>query len=113
MELLELPELIRLASLDLLKADQAARDWQYQYDAKVNEIEVAIAFDETLKNDAQRKARRNELLNDSGMVMLRDALHSVQDSRTAKAIQLEFLKNQFQARLKESGEVCSKRCACV
>lgn len=60
------------------------------------EIDKAIAFDATLKNEAQRKARRIELQQTDGNYYAASRLlKETKEKRETLAIELELLRNQF------------------
>lgn len=60
------------------------------------EIDKAIAFDVTLKNEAQRKARRIELQQTDGDYYTASRLlKETKEKRELLHIELELLRNQF------------------
>ncbi|PPS41931.1 hypothetical protein [Chroococcidiopsis sp. TS-821] len=60
------------------------------------EIDKAIAFDTSLKNEAQRKARRIELQQtDGNSYAASRLLRETKEKREILAIELELLRNQF------------------
>jgi len=60
------------------------------------EIEKAIAFDSSLKNDAQRKARRIEMQQTDGdYYQASRLLKEKKEQRELLAIELELLRNSF------------------
>lgn len=60
------------------------------------EIDKEIAFDATLKNEAQRKARRIELQQTDGDYYAASRLlKETKEKREMLAIELELLRNQF------------------
>lgn len=79
----------------LLQSEQAARDWEMDYLAKVNQIDYAIAFDPELKNEQQRKAAKHEQMLDPAIGASISTLHHLQDEVKRKRIALELLQNQF------------------
>lgn len=91
--LADYPGLIAVAQIALLQSDQLVREAQEQVDIRVAQIEAAIAFDESLKNDAQRKARRSELMVTCETTTA--TLQTLKDERTQKQIDLDLVLNQF------------------
>jgi hypothetical protein len=62
----------------------------------LGKIDRDIAFDPTLKNDAQRKVRRQELMEtDANYFRATLDLKNAQDKRTSLDIQLQLLRNEF------------------
>jgi hypothetical protein len=59
------------------------------------EIDTAIAFDTELRNDAQRKAKRMELMNTAEYRKAVAILQMAQDERAEIEIDLSLLRNQF------------------
>lgn len=95
-QLKEFPQAIAQVQRQLLKTDQQLRQLSESVAILTAAIERQIAFDPTLKNDAQRKARRTELMeSDRDYIAAANALKSVQDRRETLLIELQFLRNQF------------------
>lgn len=97
MKLAQYPQAIADAEKDLLKANQALRRSQAELDQLNAAIDSAIAHDSELKNDAQRKAKRAELMAESLYQECLKELHYTIDNRTACEIELNLLRNQFTA----------------
>lgn len=95
MTLAEYPELIARAHFELLKTEQAARDFQAALDQVVAKIKLEIAFDPGLKNEQQREARKLELMQGSEVGAIVSSLNACKDEQARKAIELELLRNQF------------------
>lgn len=73
------------------------------------EIDKAIAFDVTLKNEAQRKARRIELQQTDGDYYAASRLlKETKEKRETLAIELELLRNQFAILKLEKHEVIAR-----
>jgi hypothetical protein len=64
MQLHEYPQAIAQSNRAVLTAERVARNAKIKLDEMIAQIDTAIAFDSDLKNDAQRKSRRAELLLD-------------------------------------------------
>ena len=80
----------------LLKLDQHLRQLNESVTFFNSEIDRRIAFDTNLKNDAQRKARHQALMEKDGdYINVCTALKETQDKRTLVDIDLQLLKNQF------------------
>jgi hypothetical protein len=109
MKLLEYPAAIAESQRQLLRADQRIRRMQDILNNMTAEIDTAIAFDPNLKNDAQRKAKRLELMQ---AVEYRKAVANLQiayDQRTEIEIDLGLLRNQFSALKLEMREAITAR----
>ncbi|HIK55855.1 MAG TPA: hypothetical protein IGS37_11915 [Synechococcales cyanobacterium M55_K2018_004] len=109
MKLTDYPDAIAQKQRQLLQAEQHIRRLQDVLDRMTAEIDTTIAFDFTLKNDAQRKAKRSELMQ---AVEYRRALANLlaaQDRRTELEIDLGLLRNQFSALKLEMREAITHR----
>ncbi len=95
-ELDQFPQEIARLQRQLLKTDQQIRQLTESVAILAAAIERQIAFDPTLKNDAQRKARRSELMESDGdYIATTNALKAAQDRREMLLIELQLLRNQF------------------
>jgi hypothetical protein len=113
MELTEFPQAIAHLQTEHLKAEQAVRHWQSQVDRVIGEIESTIAFEKSLTNEAQRKAMRLELMQQTEVQTAMETLQLAQDQKTERAIQLELLRNQFSvAKLAERRHVAELEAGC-
>lgn len=96
MHLHEYPEAIANVQRQLLKADEKIRQFNESVGWAETAIDRQIAFDQSLKNDAQRKARKAELLQtDEVYIEAAIALKHAQDRRAELLIELERLRNWF------------------
>lgn len=96
MNLHEYPEAIASIQRELLKADEEIRQLTESVGWAETAIDRQVAFNETLRNDAQRKARKAELLQcDSDYIEAAIALKHAQDRRAELLIELERLRNWF------------------
>jgi SMC interacting uncharacterized protein involved in chromosome segregation len=95
MQLAEYPEKIADLQLRLHKNDQQIRLLQDTLNQLNGEIESAIAFDKTLTNDAQRKAKRTELSADNAYQTALMRVQAAQDEKVRLQIELDLLKNHF------------------
>ncbi|NJR39896.1 MAG: hypothetical protein HC781_15090 [Leptolyngbyaceae cyanobacterium CSU_1_4] len=68
MKLNQYPDAIAQSKRQLLTADRMAKQAKFKWEEIIAEMDTAIAFDAELKNDAQRKARRNEALKSDACV---------------------------------------------
>lgn len=95
MKLIDYPAEIAEKQRQLLRIEQHIRRLQEIVNGITAEIDTAIAFDNDLKNDAQRKAKRLELMS---MAEYRKAVANLlmaQDERAEIEIDANLLRNQF------------------
>lgn len=95
MKLIDYPAEIAEKQRQLLRIEQHIRRLQEIVNRLTAEIDTAIAFDSELKNDAQRKAKRLELMS---MAEYRKAVTNLlmaQDERAEIEIDVNLLRNQF------------------
>jgi septal ring factor EnvC (AmiA/AmiB activator) len=89
------PEQLKRLSESLLRAEVEIRKYQAKVDRLTSDIELAIAQDNDLKNEQQRKAKRSELLkaNDyqTALIYLREA----EDSHQRLKIKRQHAADQF------------------
>lgn len=94
--LTQYPEAIAGLQRRLLRTDQQIRQLSESVAIFSAAIDRQIAFDPTLKNDAQRRARRTELLESDGdYITASISLKEAQDRREDLLIELQLLRNQF------------------
>ncbi|WP_416669057.1 hypothetical protein [Egbenema bharatensis] len=109
MKLLDYPAAIAEKQHQLLRADQHIRRLKDVVDRLTAEIDTDIAFDTELRNDAQRKAKRIEMMNGA---TYRKALANLQiayDERAELEIDLNLLRNQFSVLKLEKRETIATR----
>jgi hypothetical protein len=95
-QLQQFPEAIADLQHRILRADQQIRQLSESVAIFSAAIDREIAFDPNLKNDAQRRARRSELMESDGdYIEAANALKSEQDKREMLLIELQLLHNQF------------------
>lgn len=95
MKLIDYPAEIAEKQRQLLRTEQHIRRLQEIVNRLTAEIDTTIAFDNDLKNDAQRKAKRLELMS---MAEYRKAVANLlmaQDERAEIEIDTNLLRNQF------------------
>jgi hypothetical protein len=95
MKLLEYPMAIAQKQRELLRADQHVRRLQEVLNHLTADIDTTIAFDAELRNDAQRKAKRLELMKSAEYRRAANNLLIAQDNRSEIDIDLALLRNQF------------------
>lgn len=95
MKLNEFPKAIANLERHVLKITQTVRNAQAELDQLTAQIDSTIAHDADLRNDAQRKVKRTELMADELYQECLKELHHQQDNRTACQIELDLLRNQF------------------
>lgn len=95
-QLNQYPEEIAGLQRQILKADQQIRQLSESVAIFTVAIDRQIAFDSSLKNDAQRKALRAALMeSDHNYSTASTALKAAQDHREELLIKLQFLRNRF------------------
>jgi hypothetical protein len=95
MKLIDYPAEIAEKQRHLLQSEQRIRRLQDVLNRLTAEIDTGIAFDSELKNDAQRKAKRLELMRASEYRRTIANLQISQDERAELEIDLNLLRNQF------------------
>lgn len=95
MRLIDYPVAIAERQRHLLQTEQHIRRLQDIVTRLTAEIDTAIAFDKDLKNDAQRKAKRLELMSVPDYRRASANLQITQDERAEIEIDLSLLRNQF------------------
>jgi len=92
----KMPEQIAHQALHVLQLEQAVANLKEAIAAEEAEIDRAIAFSESYKNDAQRKAARSELLEgDAELAQLRHQLKEAVAGAAEAEIELTLLRNTF------------------
>jgi hypothetical protein len=96
MKLAEYPEAIARLQYQILDLDQRVISLAESVKVFEAEIDKQIAFDSTLKNDSQRKARRIELQQTDGDYYTASRqLLETKSKRDLLQIQLSLVQNQF------------------
>jgi hypothetical protein len=95
MKLIDYPTAIAQKQRELLRADQHVRRLQDVLNRLIAEVDTTIAFDVDLRNDAQRKAKRIELMKSAEYQRAFANLLMAQDNRAEIDIDLNLLRNQF------------------
>lgn len=95
MRLLDYPTSIAQKQRQLLQTEQHIRRLQDVLNRLTAEIDTSIAFDSELRNDAQRKAKRIELMKAADYRRAIANLQIAQDQRAELEIDLNLLRNQF------------------
>ncbi|WNZ24719.1 hypothetical protein HJG54_18970 [Leptolyngbya sp. NK1-12] len=95
MRLIDYPIAIAQKQRELLQSEQHIRRLQDVVNRLTAEIDTTIAFDTDLRNDAQRKAKRLELMKAPDYRRAATNLQMVQDQRAEIEIDLNLLRNQF------------------
>lgn len=109
MRLIDYPVAIAEKQRQLLRIDQHIRRLKDVLDRLTAEIDTAIAFDSDLRNDAQRKAKRLELMNAAEYRKALTNLLMAQDEHAEIDIDLNLLRNQFSALKLEKREAIAIR----
>jgi hypothetical protein len=109
MKLIDYPAVIAERQRDLLKLEQRIRRLQDVLNRLTAEIDTTIAFDVDLRNDAQRKAKRLELMSAAEYRKAVANLQMAQDERSEIEIDLGLLRNQFSVLKLEKREVIAMR----
>jgi hypothetical protein len=96
MHLKQYPKAIATQQTQLLELRQAMRQVRETIAGKEIDIDKAVVFDDTLKNEAQRKVKRSELVhNDVDLLYLLERLDALDDQKKAAEIDLNRLMNQL------------------
>jgi ABC-type proline/glycine betaine transport system ATPase subunit len=95
MRLLDYPAAIAQKQRELLQTEQHVRRLQDVLNRLTAEIDTTIAFDTELRNDAQRKAKRIELMQAAEYRKAATNLQIAQDQYAGIEIDLNLLRNQF------------------
>lgn len=93
-ELNKYPDLIFLATKKLTEIDNAIAMLNLSLSRQESIVDSQLAFDSSLKNEAQRQAKRSEMLND----VYRDSkieLIAMRHDRSLYAAALQQLENEF------------------
>jgi hypothetical protein len=109
MKLFDYPTAIAQQQRQLLQTDQHIRRLQDILNHLTAAIDTAIAFDTDLKNDAQRKARRVEMMASAEYRKALGNLLIAQDKRTEIEIDLNLLRNQLSVLKLEMRETITNR----
>jgi hypothetical protein len=96
MKLHDYPIAIAKLQRQTLKLDQRLCTLRESVAFCLSAIDRQIAFDQSLKNDAQRKAKRVELMeSDSDYIQALLELRQAEDRKAELDIDLQLLRNQF------------------
>ncbi len=95
MRLLDYPAAIAHKQRELLRTEQHVRRLQDVLNRLTAEIDTTIAFDTELRNDAQRKAKRLEMMKAADYRKAVVNLQIAQDQHAELEIDLNLLRNQF------------------
>lgn len=95
MKLIDYPATIAERQRDLLQVEQRIRRLHDVLNRLTAEIDTTIAFDAELRNDAQRKAKRLDLMSAGEYRKAVANLQISQDERAEIEIDLNLLRNQF------------------
>lgn len=95
MQLNQYPTKIREYAIEILDQEKSARDQQAIFEAYMLQVETAIAFDTELKNDAQRKVKRGELMAHESCIELQTQLQDMKDHLTFMRIFQQSLIDGF------------------
>jgi len=95
MDLQDFPDAIADSQRHLLLLRQTADEMQAEVDRLNQQIDYEIAFDTDLKNDAQRKARRIELMNSTSYLEALANLKTAKHQSALASIETDRLLNRF------------------
>ena len=96
LELRDYPELIAEKELAVLRLERQRDRDKSSLEAAINAIDREIAFDENLKNDHQRRARRHEMLTSQAWFEeLTERIERTEVEIRKLVIELNLLRNQF------------------
>lgn len=108
MNLASYPKAIHASQVQQLRAEQLVRKLKEKVGQILAKIDYEIAWDTELKNDAQRKARRIELMNQAEYKDALELLQAAEDNLKESQIELELLTNQFTVAKLEKREAIAK-----
>lgn len=92
----EYPQAIAQLQRQMVQLETQIKSLKEIVGYSLNEIDRRIAFDDTLKNDAQRKAKRSQLLETDGDYISAAAqLRQQEIVRDNLAIELELMRSTF------------------
>jgi hypothetical protein len=109
MRLIDYPNAIAQQQRSLLREEQHVRRLQEVVNRLTAEVDAQIAFDTELRNDAQRKARRIELMRSPDYQRAITNLLTAQDRHAEIEIDLNLLRNQFSVLKLEMREAIATR----
>lgn len=95
MKLIDYPVAIAEKQRQFLQSEQHIRRLQDILDSQTAAIDMEIAFDIELRNDAQRKAKRLELMHSPEYRRAVTNLQIARDEQSEIEIDLSLLRNQF------------------
>ncbi len=109
MKLNQYPEAIAKLQRQILDLDQNIISLAESVKIFEAEIDKAIAFDGSLKNDAQRKAKKIEMQQSDGdYYQSSRLLKETKEKRDSLAIDLELVRNRFTVAKLEKREAIAK-----
>ena len=109
MKLIDYPAAIAQQQRSLLREEQHVRRLQEVVNRLIAEIDMQIAFDTDLKNDAQRKAKRIKLMKAPECQTAFINLQIAHDQRSEFEIDLNLLRNQLSVMKLEMREAIAIR----
>ena len=109
MKLIDYPAAIAQQQRSLLREEQHVRRLQEVVNRLIAEIDMQIAFDTELKNDAQRKAKRIKLMKAPEYQTAFINLQMAHDRRSEIEIDLNLLRNQLSVMKLEMREAIAIR----
>jgi len=109
MKLFDYPTAIAQQQRQLLQTEQYIRRLQDILNHLTAAIDTSIAFDPDFKNEAQRKARRVEMMASAEYRKALGNLLIAQDKRTEIEIDLNLLRNQLSVLKLEMRETITNR----
>jgi len=109
MRLIDYPAAIAQQQREFLREEQHVRRLQEIVNRYTADIDAQIAFDTDLRNDAQRKAKRIELMRSPDRQRAWANLQMAQDRRAEIEIDLNLLRNQFSVLKLEMREAIALR----
>lgn len=96
LELRDYPELIAEKELAILRLERQRDRDKSSLEAAINAIDREIAFDENLKNDHQRRAKKHTMLTEQAWYEeLTERIDHTEAQIRRLVIELNLLRNQF------------------
>jgi len=104
MKLTGYPDAIAHSQHTLLRAERTTRSTKTKLDEIISQIDVAIAFDGELKNDAQRKAKKADLLKSDAYLDIFEAYRVEAEKWEDLEVDHQLLLNRFSVAKLETRE---------
>ncbi|NJR37752.1 MAG: hypothetical protein HC781_01600 [Leptolyngbyaceae cyanobacterium CSU_1_4] len=95
MQLRDYPDAIAQSKRTLLQAERTTQTAKSKLDEIISQFEAAIAFDSELKNDAQRKSRKADLMKSEAYLDIFEAYRVEAEKLEDLGVDHQLLLNRF------------------